>query len=73
MPLLKVIFALNMLSAKAICYGIHQLHWNLQFHKQDATHPLQVAITCRMYVILRLEPPCSVHKHELYMLDSTAT
>lgn len=36
-----------MLSSKATCYGIHQLHWNLQFYKQDATHPLQVSITCK--------------------------
>lgn len=74
MPLVKVIFALNMLSSKATCYGIHNA---LELAiPQARCHSFTASIHCMqntMYVILRLGSPCSVHKHELHMLDSTAT
>lgn len=71
MLLLKVIFALNMLSSKTTCYSIQQL----QSHKQDVRSSTAIIhhMQTRMYVILCLGSPRSAHKHELYMLDSTAT
>lgn len=80
MSLLKVLFALNMLSSNVTSAECHLL-WNssvapelaisqTRCHSSTASiHHMQAG----MNAILRLGSPCSVHKHELYMLDSTAT
>lgn len=80
MSLLKVLFALNMLSSNVTSAECHLL-WNssvapelaisqARCHSSTASiHHMQAG----MNAILRLGSPCSVHKHELYMLDSTAT
>lgn len=78
--MLKVLFALNMLSSNVTSAECHLL-WNssvapelaipqARCHSPTASiHLMQAG----MNAILRLGSPCSVHKHELYMLNSTAT
>lgn len=80
MPLLKVLFALNMLSSNVTSAECHLL-WDCsaapelaipqaRCHSSTASvHHMQGG----MNAILHLGSPCSVHKHELYLLDSTAT
>lgn len=80
MPLLKVLFALNMLSSN-VTSAECQLLWNssaalelaipqARFHSSTASiHHMQGG----MNGIFCSGSPRSVHKHEQYMLDSTAT
>lgn len=80
MPLLKVLFTLNMLSSNVTSAECH-LIWNcsvaLELANSQARCHSSTASIChmqpRMNAILRLGPPCSVHKCELYMLEFTAT
>lgn len=80
MPLLKVSFALTMLSSNVTSAEWHLL-WDssaaLQLAIPQAGHHSPTASVHHMQggrnVILCLGSPCSAHKHELHMLDSTAT
>lgn len=80
MPLLKVLFALNMLSSN-VTSAECQLLWNSsaalelaipQARCQSSTASIH-HVQGGMNAILCLGSPCSVHKHELYLLDSTGT